>query len=102
MSLIGLFSKKLQRCFPFGHAPCDDFAERVFSKPCARISCPDNLTVGQGELQSSLKRIRGCFVLVKKFCPMPTFALSISQRLSLIHISEPTRQAEISYAVFCL
>src|SRR5665213_3724488 len=24
------------------------------------------------------------------------------QRLSLIHISEPTRQAEISYAVFCL
>src|SRR5665213_4264223 len=23
------------------------------------------------------------------------------QRLSLIHISEPTRQAEISYAVFC-
>ena len=22
-------------------------------------------------------------------------------RLSLIHISEPTRQAEISYAVFC-
>ena len=24
------------------------------------------------------------------------------QDLSLIHISEPTRQAEISYAVFCL
>src|SRR5665213_3806470 len=24
------------------------------------------------------------------------------QALSLIHISEPTRQAEISYAVFCL
>ena len=24
------------------------------------------------------------------------------QMLSLIHISEPTRQAEISYAVFCL
>ena len=28
----------------------------------------------------------------------PFFAL----QLSLIHISEPTRQAEISYAVFCL
>src|SRR5678809_202495 len=26
----------------------------------------------------------------------------IEQKLSLIHISEPTRQAEISYAVFCL
>ena len=33
-------------------------------------------------------------------------ALAIARRmgleLSLIHISEPTRQAEISYAVFCL
>ena len=26
----------------------------------------------------------------------------VSLLLSLIHISEPTRQAEISYAVFCL
>ena len=25
-----------------------------------------------------------------------------TRNLSLIHISEPTRQAEISYAVFCL
>ena len=31
------------------------------------------------------------------------FILSLSfLHLSLIHISEPTRQAEISYAVFCL
>ena len=29
-------------------------------------------------------------------------ALSRFHKLSLIHISEPTRQAEISYAVFCL
>ena len=28
--------------------------------------------------------------------------VSIVLKLSLIHISEPTRQAEISYAVFCL
>ena len=27
---------------------------------------------------------------------------ALVQWLSLIHISEPTRQAEISYAVFCL
>ena len=27
---------------------------------------------------------------------------AINEELSLIHISEPTRQAEISYAVFCL
>ena len=29
-------------------------------------------------------------------------AVGVVQTLSLIHISEPTRQAEISYAVFCL
>ena len=29
-------------------------------------------------------------------------ALVTVKELSLIHISEPTRQAEISYAVFCL
>ena len=28
--------------------------------------------------------------------------LARKEMLSLIHISEPTRQAEISYAVFCL
>src|SRR5678810_810823 len=28
--------------------------------------------------------------------------LNTNYKLSLIHISEPTRQAEISYAVFCL
>ena len=28
--------------------------------------------------------------------------IGIGETLSLIHISEPTRQAEISYAVFCL
>ena len=38
----------------------------------------------------------------------PLLALGVRSRfriafdLSLIHISEPTRQAEISYAVFCL
>src|SRR5674476_1466207 len=29
-------------------------------------------------------------------------AVATAHNLSLIHISEPTRQAEISYAVFCL
>src|SRR5665213_3762071 len=31
-----------------------------------------------------------------------SFILATTLWLSLIHISEPTRQAEISYAVFCL
>src|SRR5678810_374453 len=30
------------------------------------------------------------------------YRLKTDKQLSLIHISEPTRQAEISYAVFCL
>src|SRR5678810_350974 len=30
------------------------------------------------------------------------YVTKIIKKLSLIHISEPTRQAEISYAVFCL
>ena len=37
------------------------------------------------------------------FCLALTVSLDANaKRLSLIHISEPTRQAEISYAVFCL
>src|SRR5678810_736187 len=34
--------------------------------------------------------------------PRITYAPELKKYLSLIHISEPTRQAEISYAVFCL
>ena len=34
--------------------------------------------------------------------PYEKVALLPQVSLSLIHISEPTRQAEISYAVFCL
>ena len=33
---------------------------------------------------------------------MVLFNIGATLALSLIHISEPTRQAEISYAVFCL
>src|SRR5665213_4013706 len=36
------------------------------------------------------------------FCRRSRKATGVQKTLSLIHISEPTRQAEISYAVFCL
>ena len=39
---------------------------------------------------------------VKELFKGAVFSFYIRQTLSLIHISEPTRQAEISYAVFCL
>ena len=37
-----------------------------------------------------------------KWLEYQSVRLPYIQSLSLIHISEPTRQAEISYAVFCL
>ena len=46
--------------------------------------------------------------LLRLILPLPMILLhlrrgsKIALELSLIHISEPTRQAEISYAVFCL
>ena len=43
---------------------------------------------------SLLNNESSCSALPKNSVPPP-------QELSLIHISEPTRQAEISYAVFC-
>ena len=67
-------------------------------------------------LKSKLLRMSGILLVILSFC-IPAFsasleALGIEQKkvtvngvvldLSLIHISEPTRQAEISYAVFCL
>ena len=39
--------------------------------------------------------------ILTKVPPCPLHAYT-GYYLSLIHISEPTRQAEISYAVFCL
>ena len=46
----------------------------------------------------------GLFSALPLACPPRSLSLdeANTQRLSLIHISEPTRQAEISYAVFCL
>src|SRR5678810_959647 len=41
-------------------------------------------------------------VIPKKVKDDESDALTTPLCLSLIHISEPTRQAEISYAVFCL
>src|SRR5665213_4046749 len=40
--------------------------------------------------------------LVALIAPVAAIPLGHEYNLSLIHISEPTRQAEISYAVFCL
>src|SRR5674476_878995 len=47
--------------------------------------------------------VRRMIQMVEVACGMPSLMMGDSLNdLSLIHISEPTRQAEISYAVFCL
>ena len=43
-----------------------------------------------------------CAAFQCRLGPMRVGPQGTIQVLSLIHISEPTRQAEISYAVFCL
>src|SRR5674476_1654160 len=42
------------------------------------------------------------YEIVKAFTKATNQYGNVVYTLSLIHISEPTRQAEISYAVFCL
>ena len=49
----------------------------------------DRFGVGAGTVQGALADLKAAGAVSLK-------------ALSLIHISEPTRQAEISYAVFCL
>src|SRR5678809_72131 len=58
--------------------------------------------------RSTLDRSSAASDVYKRQVPMPPCtqssdcAIDQQECLSLIHISEPTRQAEISYAVFCL
>ena len=72
--------------FPLTKPLADKFRENVSG---SRDGRPDwVLTIGQGSGE-------GLFG--------PNSAVwQVHGTLSLIHISEPTRQAEISYAVFCL
>ena len=46
------------------------------------------------------RRFHEAFIFIPRKNIKTSFAAALA--LSLIHISEPTRQAEISYAVFCL
>ena len=50
----------------------------------------------------SVKYVRGASAPDVQTAKAAVEAILAEVDLSLIHISEPTRQAEISYAVFCL
>src|SRR5674476_605354 len=54
----------------------------------------------QPKIELKTMRLVGAEALVR--ARHPTRGVVAPYFLSLIHISEPTRQAEISYAVFCL
>ena len=71
-----------------------------FTHPAWREELKEKLVPAE----SGLYRLRDEYVLEEaKMLPggAPRFVIT-GEILSLIHISEPTRQAEISYAVFCL
>ena len=69
-----------------------------------------NLGLSGAALATGLAFVTGMIVVFPHFLwqigsikfIQPTGSWHEIPRLSLIHISEPTRQAEISYAVFCL
>ena len=84
-------------------------AQRYFKERRVKFQFIDLKEKGmsKGELESVARAVGGIDVLVDpKAKDADTVSLlaylSPDQKLSLIHISEPTRQAEISYAVFCL
>ncbi len=52
--------------------------------------------------ETELKEAEGTLRLAKRLGFIEEAGLDTLVVLSLIHISEPTRQAENSYAVFCL
>src|SRR5678810_1455273 len=68
----------------------------------------DGRTVEVHGIRIALFNVAGHFYAVDNTCPHAGGPLGEGHleghivELSLIHISEPTRQAEISYAVFCL
>src|SRR5665213_4203819 len=64
----------------------------------------------RGAYMDALPHIKGDIILtfspdgnsIPELIPVCVAKIKEGYDLSLIHISEPTRQAEISYAVFCL
>src|SRR5674476_1479173 len=66
-------------------------------------------TLGNAMRRLLLSSLRGSAVwgfridgVLHEHQTIPGVVEDVHQIISLIHISEPTRQAEISYAVFCL
>ena len=60
-----------------------------------------DLCLGESFVSPLVEQHRQWLKSIRHETPSPKIPFKVAV-LSLIHISEPTRQAEISYAVFCL
>ena len=97
--VAGLFSR---RCFNIDSLAVGETDDHAVS--CMTIvSSGDERTLEQIEKQLNKKLdVIKVKTLSQEQCYTRELMLLKVKYLSLIHISEPTRQAEISYAVFCL
>src|SRR5678810_1119037 len=84
--------------FPLLLAPMEDVSDPPFRAVCKANGADLMYT----EFISSEGLIRDAIKSMQKLDIFESERPVGIQILSLIHISEPTRQAEISYAVFCL
>src|SRR5665213_4268673 len=88
------------------------FGEKFFCRALPRRSSPHLSVIGLNSASLSRTNKEHCQVIGRCHVTKKKSRLGVIPRssrgqagggtLSLIHISEPTRQAEISYAVFCL
>ena len=95
------------------------FKNCIVRKPCKALvnGITSGLYPGVPDFELAKKQhahyiecLKQCGVEVEVLEPLEEYPDSVfvedpavvTRSLSLIHISEPTRQAEISYAVFCL
>ena len=89
-----------------GHVEIREMADRI-QKTCT-VTRADVMAVLVALEDVIMEALEGGEIV--RLADLGTFQIGLSGRgaetedayLSLIHISEPTRQAEISYAVFCL
>src|SRR5674476_495677 len=95
----GELLEHVHRLGPHVHCVGVDIVGRPeLSEPITWIRSP-----GGDQLPDELDGLSDTLIVANEWLDVvPCPIAEMDENLSLIHISEPTRQAEISYAVFCL
>src|SRR5665647_3803551 len=112
--LVGdLMQRSVSESLFLANARAFSRCRRRIATLCSRVSACINCSQRSASPVSAITLTylnntqRNKYVLIRKTKPMPVCLESdhapycAFQRLSLIHISEPTRRTPISYAVFC-